>query len=240
MQNAEDNLLETLGETHFKAPVGSVDFPPLPSTDVSFDISYKLARDNGPNLAVIDYTIEQYKLDALRARRNNLPQLNATGGIGRSSSATAYSTANNGVWTWAGPGYNWSAGLQFSMPWGMRANRALYRQAMTNIESEQTMMDQADQELTVQVRSAIRAVQANVEAVTAGRESVVLSQKEYDLQNEEFKAGLSTSLNVLQAQYNLESSRTSEIQAEVNLRNSLANLRFLEGTSLPNYHINLD
>jgi outer membrane protein TolC len=240
MQNAEDDLLETLGETKFRTPVGSVDFPPLPSTDVSFDISYKLARDNGPNLAVIDYTIEQYKLDALRAKRNNLPQLNATGGIGRSSSTTAYSYANSGVWTWAGPGYNWSAGLAFSMPWGMRANRALYRQAMTNIESEQAMMDQADQALTVQVRAAIRAVQANVEAVTAGKESVVLSQKEYDLQNEEFKAGLSTSLNVLQAQYNLESSRTSEIQAEVNLRTSLANLRFLEGTSLPNYHINLD
>jgi len=60
------------------------------------------------------------------------------------------------------------------------------------------------------------------------------------LQNEEFKAGLSTSLNVLQAQYNLESSRVTEIQAEVSLRTSLANLRFLEGTSLSIYHIDLN
>ena len=218
--------------------MGPVDFPPQPGTDVSFDLSYKLARDNGPNLAVIAYMIEQYKLDALMAKQNNLPQLNATGGIGHSADETSYSNANGRVWNSAG--YNWSAGLQFSMPWGMRNNRALYREAMNNIESEKVTMDQADQALTVQVRAAVRAVQANVEAVTAARSAVVLSQKEYDLQDEKFKAGLSTSYDVLQAQYNLESSRISEIQAEVNLRVSLADLRFLEGSSLQNYRINLD
>ncbi len=238
MQNAEDSLLQTLGETQFRSPVGRVDFPPLANTDVSFDLSYKLARDNGPNLAVIGYMIEQYKLDALMARQNNLPQLNATGGFGHSADEKSYSDANGHVWN--SSGYNWSAGLQFSMPWGMRANRALYREAMNNIESEKATLDQADQALTVQVRAAIRAVQSNVQGVTAAKSAVVLSQKEYDLQNEKFKAGLSTSYDVLQAQYNLESSRISEIQAEVSLRVSLADLRFLEGSSLPNYRINLD
>ena len=238
MQNAEDSLLQTLGETQFRTPVGPVDFPPLPSTDVSFDLSYKLARDNGPNLAVIAYTIEQYKLDALKARRNNLPELNATGGAGYSAAETSYSQANNRVWS--GPGYNWSAGLQFSIPWGMRANRALYRQAMDNVESEQVTRDQADQTLTVQVRAAIRAVQADVEGVTAATSAAALSQKQYDLQKAKFDAGLATSYDVLQAQDELETARNSEIQAEVSLRVALANLRFLEGSSLPNYHINLD
>jgi outer membrane protein TolC len=238
MENAEDNLLQTLGETQFRTPVGSVRFPPLPSTDVSFDVSYKLARDNGPNLAVIEYTIEQYKLDALMAKRNNLPQLNATGGLGHSSVETSYTDANGRVWN--SPGYNWSAGLQFSMPWGMRANRALYREAMNNIESEKATMDQADQALTVQVRAAIRAVQSNVEGVTAAEFAATLSQKQYDLQKAKFDAGLATSFDVLQAQNELETARISEIQAEVSLRVSLANLRFLEGSSLSNYHIDLN
>ncbi len=238
MQNAEDSLLQTMGETQFGSPVGRVDFPPLPSTDVSFDLSYKLARDSGPNLAVIAYTIEQYKLDALMAKRNTLPQLNATGGLGHSADERSYSDASGRVWN--SSGYNWSAGLQFSMPWGMRANRAFYREAMNNIESEKTALEQADQALTVQVRAAIRAVQSNVEGVAAATSAAALSQKQYDLQKAKFDAGLATSYEVLQAQNQLETARNSEIQAEVSLRASMANLHFYEGSSLPNYRINLD
>jgi len=111
---------------------------------------------------------------------------------------------------------------------------------MNNIESEKTALEQADQALTVQVRAAIRAVQSNVEGVAAATSAAALSQKQYDLQKAKFDAGLATSYEVLQAQNQLETARNSEIQAEVSLRASMANLHFYEGSSLPNYRINLD
>jgi outer membrane protein TolC len=238
MQNAEDTLLASLGEREFRAPVGAVDFPALPDTNVSFYYSYKQARDNGPDLAVVQATIEQLQFEALRAKRNNLPSLDVNGGAGYLTERDSFSNAATKVWS--GPGYNWQGGVTLSLPWGLRQNKALYRQAKDSLESEQTTFDLTDQQLTVQVRAAVRAVDANVESVTSAQEASRLSGKQYELQKAKFDAGLATSYDVLQAQIQLSTARVSEIQAEVNLRIALADLRFLEGSSLENYHINLN
>jgi outer membrane protein len=236
-QNSEDALLQDLGEREFRNAVGPVDFPALGDTQVSFDVSYKLARDNGPSLAIVDAMIEQFKLDALKAKRDSLPALAVNGGLGYNSAQDDYYAASSRLWN--GSGYNWQAGVTLSIPWGMAANRALYRQAMANVRSEQLTEEQTDQQLTVQVRSAIRAVQSNLESVRAATEEAHLSEKQYELQKAELDAGLATSYDVLQAQNQLETARVSELQARVNLRDAIADLRFLEGSSLDEYHINL-
>ena len=238
VQNNEDALLQDLGERQFKHGVGSVDFPVLEGTEVSFDYSYKLARDNGPSLAIVDAMIEQFKLDALKARRDSLPALAVNGGLGYNSAQDDYYAAANHLWN--GNGYNWQAGFSLSIPWGMAANRALYRQAMANVRSEQLTQEQTDQQLVVQVRSAVRAVQSSLESVRAAGEESRLSEKQYDLQKAKFDAGLATSYDVLQAQNQLETARVNELQSKVNLRDAIADLRFLEGSSLDEYHINLN
>jgi outer membrane protein len=237
MDNAADTLLQALGEREFASPVGAVEFPALTPLSPSFANSYKLARDNGPNLAVIQSTIEQYKLQALRAKRSNQAQLNAVGGASYSSAEHSYTDAFSSVWS--GPGYNWNLGLTVSIPLGMRATRAQYRQALANVQSEQTVLDQTDQTLMVQVRAAVRAVESNQQGVAAATEAVTLSQKQYELQKAKFDAGVATSFLVLQAQNQLETARLNQLQAESNLRQALANLRFLEGTSLDVYRVNL-
>ncbi|SDR67472.1 TolC family protein [Opitutus sp. GAS368] len=237
MENAEDTLLQALGEREFTTPVGHVEFPPVPATAPNFAGSYKLARDNGPNLAVFAATIEQYKLTALRARRNTLPSLNAIAGGSYSSAEHSYGDANSSVWS--GPGYNWNVGLAVSVPIGLRAARAQYRQALANVQSEQVAYDQADQNLLVQVRAAVRAVQSSQEGVAAAIQTTLLSQKQNELQKAKFDAGVATSYDVLQAQNQLENARLTQLQAEVGLRNALASLRFLEGTSLDLYRVNL-
>lgn len=236
MQDAEDVLLQAIGERDFKRTIGTLVVPPPPDTDVSFYVSYKLARDNGPSLAIAQATIDQYKLEALRAKREALPQLGVQGGAGRSNSQASFSAADR---VWYGPGFNWQAGLTFSLPWGLRQSRAAYRQAEDNVRSEEAAYDEADQTLVVQLRAAVRAVTANREAVAAAEEASRLSAKQYDLQKGKFDAGLATSYDVLQAQYQLEAARVAQLQSEVNLRTAVADLHFLEGTSLDAYRITL-
>ncbi len=238
MENAEDTLFAAMGEREFKAPVGVVAFPTLPDTNVSFYVSYKHARDDGPNLAIAQTMIEQLKLDALRAKRNFLPLLDVNGGAGYLTARDSFYNAATKVWN--GPGYNWQAGVTLSVPWGLRQSKALYRQARDSMNAEQVTYDQTDQQLTVQVRADVRAVTANLENVTAAGQAATLSQKQYDLQKARFDAGLATSYDVLQAQLLLSQARVSEIQAEVNLRLALAALHFLEGSSLAFYHVNLE
>jgi outer membrane protein TolC len=235
VHTSEDALLQLLGDREFKSVVGSVDFPYAGEPSVSFERSYKLARDNGPDLGVAQATIEEFKLSALKAKRNTLPELNVNGGLGYSSFAASPNQSVTGNWN----GFNWTAGVTVSVPWGMRANRALYRQAMAGVRSEELTYDQTDQNLVVQVRAAIRGVETSVASVRSTAENTKFNEKAYELTKAQFDAGLATSYLVLQSQNTLETARVSELQAKVNLLSAIANLRFLEGSSLQLYRINL-
>jgi outer membrane protein TolC len=235
--NTEDTLLQAMGEMQFRTQVGAIALTPSPDTDVSFDRSYKLARDSGPTLAIVQATIDQYQLLALRAKRNVLPSLNVTGGAGYANEHTSYDSAISHVFS--GPGYNWQAGINLSIPIGLRQAKAQYRQAVDNVHTGEAQYDQADQTLTVQLRAAVRSIEANRESVNSAQDTVRLSEKQYELQRARFDAGLATSYDVLLMQNQLESSRVALIQAQVNLRIAVADLRFLEGSSLQLYHINL-
>ena len=235
VQNSEDALLQLLGDRQFTTTVGSIDFPFVGEPDVSFDRSYKLARDNGPNLAIAQAMIDQLKLTALKAKRDKLPTLNLNGGLGYNSYAATAGQSVTGPWT----GYNWTAGVTLSVPWGLDSGRAAYRQAIAGVRSQQVTYDQVDQQLVVGVRSAVRGVQTSIASVRSSAENTKFAQKAYELTKAQFDAGLATSYLVLQSQNTLETARVSELQAKVNLLSAIANLRFLEGSSLPLYRINL-
>jgi outer membrane protein len=235
VHNSEDSLLQLLGDRQFTSSVGPIDFPFVGEPDVSFARSYKMARDDGPNLAVAQATIEQFKLAALRAKRNMLPELNVNGGLGYNSFASTANQSFTGNWN----GYNWTAGVTVSVPWGLRAGRATYHSALSQVHSQEVSYDQTDQTLVVAVRGAVRGVQTNVASVRSSAENTKFAQKAYELTKAQFDAGLATSYLVLQSQNTLETARVSELQAKVNLLSSIANLRFLEGSSLQLYRINL-
>jgi outer membrane protein len=235
VHNSEDALLQLLGDRQFSTVVGATNFPFVGEPEVSFDRSYKLARDNGPNLAVAQATIEQFKLAALKAKRAMLPTLNLNGGLGYNSYASTAGQSFTGSWS----GYNWTAGVTLSVPWGLSAGRAAYRQAEAGVRSEQVAYDEADQTLVVGVRAAVRAVQTSIASVRSSAENTKFAQKAYELTKAQFDAGLATSYLVLQSQNTLETARVSELQAKVNLLSAIANLRFLEGSSLQLYRINL-
>ena len=61
--------------------------------------------------------------------------------------------------------------------------------------------------------------------------------RQYDLERARFDAGLSTSRNVLQTQADLETARVAELQARINLQNSISALHRLEGNALERYQI---
>jgi outer membrane protein len=235
VQNSEDNLLQLLGDRNFESAVGEIQFPDVGEPQVDFARSYKLARDNGPNLAVAQATIDQFKLTALKAKRDTLPELNVNGGLSYSSYAATAGQALTNNWN----GYNWTGGVTLNIPWGMHANRAQYNSALAQVHSQQVAYDQADQNLVVSVRSDVRGVEASIESVRSSAENTKFAQKAYELTKAQFDAGLATSYLVLQAQNTLETARVSELQAKVSLLLAIANLRFIEGSSLQLYRINL-
>jgi outer membrane protein TolC len=122
---------------------------------------------------------------------------------------------------------------------GQKSDKARERQSLATLSREQTRLRLIEQNIEVQVRSAVRSVETNLESVKIATLASNLSQRQYELEKAKFDAGLSTSRRVLEAQNDLETARISELQAKVTLHIATAALHRLEGSSLQRYAIQL-
>lgn len=239
VRNNEDSLLRLIGQFEFDSAPGTVRLPDDSLPAVTFGHSYALALANQPDYAAGKTYAEQLKLDALVAKSNRLPSLDLGGAIGYSGNdrASYGSAANN---AWSGDAYNWQVDLTLTFPWGLRAERAAYRQAMSNLNQQESSLRQLDQNIFVQVRTAIRSFETNRETVKISSLSTELSKKQFEFEKARYEAGLSTFRFVQQSQADLDAARVNELQARVNLYLSLADLARLEGSSLDRYKIKLE
>ncbi len=238
VRDREDILLSLINPFQFNTQLGPISLADDPVLTVSFEHSYKQARDNDPDFASMVASIRQLEIDERVARRNKLPSLSATGGVGYDAVGRSYGRAAGEAWD--RDRYDYTLGLSFSMPWGLRAERARHRQAMSAVSQMQARLEQLDQAIVVDVRSAVRAVQTNQESVKISGLATQLSQRQYELEKARYDAGLSTFRRVQESQEQLDAARVSELQAKVNLRNALAELARLEASSLARYNVKLE
>lgn len=237
VRNSEDTLTALIGQFEFQQPVGTVALLPYQDPSPSFDLSYKLARENQPEFLAAQRTIQQFQIDARTAKNSVLPALNLGGaagynGIDRGARGAVDNLSN-------GNAHSWQLDLTLSVPWGLHAGRARHRAALAGVRQQEARLQQLDQDLLVQVRASVRAVETNQQSVEINRKATELATRQYELELARFKAGLATSREVLQVQDDLETARVNELAAEVNLRIAIANLRQLETSSLERYRITI-
>ncbi|MCW5547566.1 MAG: TolC family protein [Opitutaceae bacterium] len=238
VRDRQDDLLALIGRFEFDTVLGEVSLPSDRPAVPDFAASYGLARENQPEYRSAQAAIGQLELDLITARNAHRPSLDLGGAVGHNTRDRSTGRALNRLPD--GDGYNWQVDLSLSMPWGMRGDKARLRIAQNNLEREQARLQQIEQNLLAQVRAAVRAVETNLESADISAKATELSVRQYELEKARFDAGLSTSRLVLEAQDALERARVSELQALVNLRTAVADLRRLEGSSLARYNIRTD
>lgn len=237
VSDAEDALLSLINPFQFQAAIGPLDIPDLGNVTVSFDHSYKLARDNSPDLASSRLSIKQYEIDLAVARRNRLPQLDLVGSAGYDAARGNYGSAVGN--TLSQDDHDWSIGATLTYPWGQRRDRANLANAKANLDAVKVGFEQLDQNLLVQVRTAIRSVETSDEGVRITTLATRLSEQQYELEKARYDQGLSTFRRVQEAKEQLDSARISELDARVSLRLALADLARLETSSLARYSVQL-
>jgi outer membrane protein len=238
VRDTEDALL-TLINVSLDARPGAVAFEDLREPAPSFAQSYKLARDFYPDLQAGGQTLRQLELNMETARRNMLPDLDLTAQLGYSARATEAGYQQAIANLPSDHGNNWSIALNYSLPWGQRADKARLRQAANNVSSQKIRLEQLEQQLMADVRSAVRAVETNLVAVEIAAQASVLAERQYEQQKARYDAGLSTSRVVLQFQDDLDNMRFQELSAKLALRRAVAALRRLEGTSLQRFQVQI-
>jgi outer membrane protein TolC len=236
---SEDALTSLIGRFQFDTPIGATRADEDASSEPAPTIaqSYKLATEHYPALRNARTSLEIARLDLDFAHNDLLPSVDLDLALGLNGSDSSRRGSISGITE--PDGHTWQAGISITYPLGSVAEKARFRQSRYALTQAELREKQLEQDVLVSVRNAVRDVETSRESVTIATQAADLAQRQYEAETDRFRAGLSTSRRVLEAQTDLESARVASLQARLDLQTARAALRRLEGSSLQRYGITL-
>ena len=261
VKNNEDRLktiLNLVAENHdFEwARIIPKDSPTFKKRDINLEEALAIALENRPDLKAIQIDLKNKQLTLNYTKNQLLPDLNLTASYwspGVSGDRIIYLDNNPLTRVVVGtvPGgisdslkdtfnfkyKNWSVGLSLSIPMSNFFSRAAYAQARINYEQTLLQLKEQQQQIFLEIKNAVRAVQTNYQRVEAYRVARELAENKLKAEEEKFKVGLSTNYFVLQYQRDLANARTMELQAIIDYNLSLAQLNRALGVTLKEKNI---
>ncbi len=133
---------------------------------------------------------------------------------------------------------NWSIGLTLDIPLNTVLTRAQYTEAKLALEQAQLRLKDQEQQIFLEIKTAVRDVEINYERVQAYSAARELAAKKLEAEQEKFKVGKSTNFFILQYQNDLADARSAELRSMVDYILSLANLDRALGTTFKTKNIN--
>lgn len=198
--------------------VGSLEFAP-----VTFDLqaAFDAAHANRPDLERISKLAAAREEGITSARSSSRPTVSAIGGwMLRKGGTNSLGDSENG----------WLLGVQSQ--WNIfdgRATAGRVTQARSLLEQTKLTLTEAQLAVEVEVRRAYSQWQQASELADAAQKVVGQATEAVRLANARYSAGTSTQLDVLQAQVDLTTARTNQIQANYGYNVAVASLRRATG-----------
>ncbi len=134
---------------------------------------------------------------------------------------------------------HWSVGLNLTVPIGN--NQAKGRLAQRRYEAQQgnVQLGALKQEITRQVRFAVRALYDGAAAVDAATASMVLAERNVEAEQTKFDNGLSTNFQLSQIQEDLANAQLALIRAHLDYRKAMVGYREATGTLLDHLNVKI-
>ena len=201
-----------------------------------WDEIVRLGQQRRPELIELNLIIEADQQSLVVANNQAMPQLDAAtsyqwnGLEGKTPSGTSISTG-------AGELANWSMGVNFSVPLGLRQGRAGLRRAELILARDRANLEQGLHAMAHDLAAVVRTIDQNYEQYRAFKETREAARENLEQQLAEFRAGRTIYLNVLQAISDWGNSITAEALSLTRYNTDLANLRRSTGTILETHAI---
>jgi outer membrane protein TolC len=200
----------------------------------------KLAEQRRPDVVELKIIVEADKQRLLQAENQALPQLNAVASYQFNGLS---GTMPNGEKLSTAPGQfdNWSVGINFSVPLGLRAERAKVRQQSLLIIRDRTNVEQSVHAAVHELAATVRDLDSSFDQYLAFKQTRAAASENLKVQIEAFgKGGIGggaagkavTYLNVLQALNDWGGAVSSEAQQLLAYNIALATLERQTGTIL--------
>ncbi len=254
VKNNEDRLKTIVNLSAFKdrkdIEVIPIDRPTFEKREITLEEALVTALENRPDLKVMRTNVKTKEFDAKYARNQLLPELNVRASYWSPGvSGTRILYLNDDPFTRVVVGTipggstdaleealrfnynNWSIGLTLNIPLNTILSRAEYAQAKVSLEQALLNLKDQEQQVYLEITTAVRAVETNyqrVQAYTAARD---LARKKLEAEQEKFRVGKSTNFFLLQYQRDAADAQSAELKAMVDYILSVANLDMVMGTT---------
>ncbi|MEE4314289.1 MAG: TolC family protein [Desulfofustis sp.] len=188
-----------------------------------------LATRLRPDLNEARLQARRGELETVQTANGLLPRLDLFITLGKTGYARSFGESFTDL---DGPGYTASAGLAFELPVGNRAAKALDRRARSGYQQALHSIDNLQQLISLEVRTALLEVERSLQQIDASAARRILQEEVQRAETVRFRVGTATALDVARVQRDLLESRINEVEAIVNYRQALINLYLLDGTLL--------
>jgi HAE1 family hydrophobic/amphiphilic exporter-1 len=234
VRDAEDRLRALM-----HLPPGEWDRPIIPTdpvgyTPVSVDMQQAVTRafELRPELQQQHLTTDIRRVQYVYARNQVLPRVdfainyNPSGVAGRAAELDPVTGEPTGRFNSTGINRalsqvfgndfpTWTVGFNFGVPVLNIGARAEARRAELDWRTSQTDEEQVRQNIAVEVRSIVRAVDTSAKEIAASRAAREAAEQNVDAERKRYENGMTTNFQVLQIQQQLSDTRVRELQALV-------------------------
>lgn len=246
--NAQDQLKSQLGfdrPEEWTATIQAVETYDFRAVRPVLAESIQTALSQRPEIVQKRLDLERLELNVDVARNTTLPSLNLTGRYGLAGiGGDLYDVdQDTGERMLIDPGGfsdsfsqvtgtdfpNWAIGLFLSVPIGNHEAKAAVAQRRFEYEQGVTELKRLEQQIILQVRTAVRALEDGAAEVEAAAAATEFARRNLEAEQTKFANGLSTNFQVLQIQEDLALAQLSEIRAR--LKHRKAWVGYLEATA---------
>lgn len=195
------------------------------------------AINRRPELEQVRQQIKAIEAQQRFDKNQLLPRFDATFSYNRNSVAMESSDA----FREQGPGRfsDYTGGIVVEVPIGNRLAEANYRRSKLELQKARCNLENLEQDIILQVNTAIREVETSVEEIDATREARVAAKDTLDGEQARYDVGDVTNEELLRVQRDLEEAERNEIQAVTRLMVSVIQLERAKGSLLEYNNIHL-
>lgn len=256
IRRAEDALKSALVMEDWNLRIEPTDHlvEPMQQT-YDFTEAFNTAIDNRPELRQLRISLENNEINIDYARNQLMPSLNLVGSFTLSSNGGTFnpnffgqeppeglplSIGETFTDMFSGTNRSWAIGANFTY---FLDNSAAEATLLGNeVAKKQNMlrMDQLRYSVAVEVRNAIRELEASIKQLEARRKALEYAEKQYEAEKMKFDVGTSTNFQVLDFQNRLAQARNTVLLAQIRYNRALVDYETAIGMTLKNNGVTIE
>ncbi|MBU0675550.1 MAG: TolC family protein [Proteobacteria bacterium] len=195
---AEDSLKLMLNREDWETTLMPIDHPEVGKSQAELKTVLDHALAGRPDLRAAERKVEATEIVAVLADDSLRPSLDLSGRMGLTGTDESYGNSIGEVTT--SSDLAWQLGVTFTLPLNNRSAKGGLLTAQANLEMAKTTVDLLRQDVIRTAREAVRNEHLALKNIEASRKTALALQKRLEAEENKFEVGLSTALDVLEAQ----------------------------------------